>query len=303
MSSQSKASQAHLERLLADSSGVEELRQRLESNDDDPPPRFPAGARITMGALDRRWNQIDNIKARQQLLDNWTLDRSTAYAENIENFVGSVKVPLGMAGPLRVNGLAAQGDFLVPLATTEAALVASFHRGAQLITAAGGCAAAVLNEGMNRSPAFAFDSIGDAGFFVHWALGQIEKFQEIVSESSNYAQLLDMGTTGEGNHVYLNFEFTTGDAAGQNMVTIATQRICDYILNNTPIKPSLAYIEGNLSGDKKASAQAFTTVRGKKVSAEIRLTEKLVSNFLHTSPQAMTDYYRVSAMGGVLSGT
>jgi hydroxymethylglutaryl-CoA reductase (NADPH) len=107
----------------------------------------------------------------------------------------------------------------------------------------------------------------------------------------------------EGNHVYLNFEFTTGDASGQNMVTLATQLICDDIVARSPVRPLRHYIESNLSGDKKASARSFTIARGKKVTAEATLPADLIAKHLYTTPQAMTDYWRMSAIGGVLSGT
>jgi hydroxymethylglutaryl-CoA reductase (NADPH) len=107
----------------------------------------------------------------------------------------------------------------------------------------------------------------------------------------------------EGNHVYLNFEFTTGDASGQNMVTLSTQAICDDILEHSPVPPVRHYVESNLSGDKKASSRAFTTARGKKVTAEVVLSDELVRRHFHTTPKAMAEYWQMSAIGGVLSGT
>lgn len=302
MPTHSKASHEHFRRLLEGSTGPDDLKERLQPTPEDLPDKFNGGTRISPATIDRRWERLAP-EAREHLVDAWTLEHAACFSDNIENFVGTIKIPVGIVGPLRVNGLSAHGDYMIPLATTEAALVASYHRGAQLLTAAGGPSVAVVSEAVSRSPAFAFDSLADAGLFVYWALNQLEEFQRLVSESSNYAKLLDMGTTIEGNHVYLNMEFTTGDASGQNMVTIASQRIYDYILASSPVKPKEAYIEGNLSGDKKASAQAFTTVRGKKVVAEAHLSGELIAGYLHTTPKEMTNYWRMSAMGGVLSGT
>ncbi|HZP81295.1 MAG TPA: hydroxymethylglutaryl-CoA reductase [Chthonomonadaceae bacterium] len=225
------------------------------------------------------------------------------YQSNIENFIGTVKVPVGLAGPLRVNGLVAQGDYYVPLATTEAALVASYSRGAQVLSEVGGCTAALLNEGVQRAPGVAFRDLQEAGQFVVWAVSQLDAFRERAESTTRYGKLHDMRLTVEGNHVYLVFEFTTGDAAGQNMVTLATEAICDYITANAPITPQYFFQEANLSGDKKASAQSFLSVRGKKVTAEATLPAKLVSRRLHTTPEQMVNYWRMSAIGGVLSGT
>ena len=112
-----------------------------------------------------------------------------------------------------------------------------------------------------------------------------------------------MRTTVEGNHVYLNFEFTTGDASGQNMVTIATEAICTYIQAHSPVLPRYSFIEANLSGDKKASAQSFLSVRGRKVTAEVILPTNLIAHRLRTTPIQMVNYWRMSAIGGVLTGT
>jgi hydroxymethylglutaryl-CoA reductase (NADPH) len=293
------------QRLLDGGLTLEDLEARLAPRTDDVPPAFPAGARVSDEILEKRWRRVRERApdAEAVLRDAWTRERTERYGGNIENFVGTVKLPVGVAGPLRVNGLFARGDYLVPLATTEAALVASYHRGARLLSAAGGCSAALLNESVNRTPAFAFRNLAEAGRFVHWVLSRLERFQGLVEASSRYAKLVDVGFMGEGNHVYLNFQFHTGDAAGQNMVTIATQRIFDDILEHAPVRPAEAYVEGNLSGDKKASAQAFNTVRGKKVSAEAVLTPELVHKFLHVTPRAMADYWKMSAVGGILSGT
>ncbi|MBI4641983.1 MAG: hydroxymethylglutaryl-CoA reductase, partial [Candidatus Tectomicrobia bacterium] len=221
----------------------------------------------------------------------------------IENFIGTAKVPVGLAGPLRVNGLFAQGDYYIPLATTEAALVASYNRGSQLISEAGGCTTIVLNEGVSRAPGFVFKDLIEAGQFVVWAISQFEEFKCEAEATTRYGKLIDMKITVEGNHVYLNFEFTTGDASGQNMATIASEAICDYIRANSPVPPQSSFVEANLSGDKKASAQSFQSVRGKKVTAEVILPADLVEKRLHTTQEKIANHWRLSAIGGILSGT
>jgi len=231
------------------------------------------------------------------------LSNMEAYQHNIENLIGTVKVPVGLAGPLRVNGLFAQGDFYLPLATTEAAVVASYCRGCVAISAAGGCAAMVVSEGVSRAPGYAFHSLEEAGRFVVWALSQQEVFRQVAESTTHHGRLLDVKFLVEGNHIYLTFEFTTGDAAGQNMVTIATQAICDYIAEHTPVQPQYSFVEANLSGDKKASALSFLSVRGKKVVAEVRLGPEVVKRLLHSTPEMMVNYWRMSALGGVMSGT
>src|SRR5262245_38155113 len=233
---------------------LETVAARLRPTATPPAARVPGGARISPETLEKRWSLLHaSVEARAALADQQTIARMESYQHNIENLIGTVKVPVGLAGPLRVNGLFAQGDFYVPLATTEAALVASYCRGAIAISKAGGCAAMVINEGVSRAPGFAFCSLEDAGRFIIWALAEQEAFRKAAEATTHHGRLLDMRFLVEGNHVYLTFEFGTGDAAGQNMVTIATQAICDYIAQHSPVQPQYSFVEANLSGDKKAS--------------------------------------------------
>jgi hydroxymethylglutaryl-CoA reductase (NADPH) len=226
-----------------------------------------------------------------------------AYARNIENCIGTVRVPIGVAGPLRVRGLHARGDYFIPLATTEAALVASYHRGAMLIGEAGGCTAILVREALSRVPVFLFENLADAGRFLCWTLEHLDEIKDAAEQTGRHVRLRDVLPTLEGNHIYLGMEFLTGDASGQNMVTLAAQAACDYITGNCPIKATASYTEGNMSGDKKASARAFVSTRGKKVTAEVLLPGPLLEKFLHVPARALEEYWRVSALGGVLSGT
>jgi hydroxymethylglutaryl-CoA reductase (NADPH) len=293
----------YLGRLLQQHS-EQELAQRLAPKFGPPAARIPGGALISSDALERRWQILqDCASSREALLDPQTAGQMECYQRNIENFIGTVKVPVGLAGPLRVNGLFAQGDYYVPLATTEAALVASYSRGAQLLSEAGGCSSMLLSEGLTRAPAFVFRNLQEAGSFVAWALTQQERFKKAAEETTQHGKLTDLRITVEGNHVYFNFEFLTGDASGQNMVTIATDAICQYIRAHSPVQPQYHFVEANMSGDKKASAYSYLLVRGKRVTAEATLSAELIMKRLHTTPEQMVNYWRVSAMGGVLSGT
>ena len=288
---------------LLEEASVDELIERLEPKHGPPAP-LRGGRHNTPEHVAGRWESAAAAPGIQAaLLDPQTAEQMAAFEHNIENFIGTVKVPVGLAGPLRVNGLFAQGDYLLPLATTEAALVASYHRGCRLLTEAGGCSAMVLNEGVSRVPGFAFSNLREAGQFVLWAVTHEERFKEAAEATTRFGKLIDMRITVEGNHVYLGFEYLTGDAAGQNMVTIATAAIHDYIEAHSPIRPHYSFIESNMSGDKKASAQSFMSVRGKKLTAEAILPAELIERSLHTTPERMVSYWRMSAMGGVMSGT
>lgn len=301
MSGKRSLTKIHINSLI-DGASISELEFRLTPKFDPEVKSLMPMSKVNAHRVAKTWKALAQ-DPNSDLLDEWTLEHIEEFDGNIENCIGSVKIPLGVAGPLRVNGLFAQGDYLIPLATSEAALVASYHRGTCVISASGGCSSMLLYQALNRSPAFVFRSLAEAGKFVAWSMQEFEKFQEAADATTSHGKLVDIGTTIEGNHVYLNFEYTTGDASGQNMVTIATQAVCDYINEHCPVQILQLYVEGNLSGDKKASSQAYSSVRGKKVSAEVNIPRDLLEKYLHATPEQMVNYWQVSALGGVLSGT
>ena len=276
---------------------------RLEPHFGPSRPPVPGRSEISGEAVAARWALPDLPGPAREVLAGAAVPDPAVYTRNVENFIGTAKLPIGLAGPLRVNGAHARGDYYVPLATTEAALVASYSRGAQLVTEAGGAAAIVLNEGIARAPGFAFETMAEAGRFVGWAALSMDTFKAVTRETSSYAELVDAYFTIEGNHVYMRLDYTTGDAAGQNMVTIAAEAICRHIEAHAPVRPRYWFVEANMSGDKKATAQSFLSVRGKKASAEIVVPAALIERRLHTTPRAMADYARMSMVGGLMSGS
>jgi hydroxymethylglutaryl-CoA reductase (NADPH) len=160
----------------------------------------------------------------------------------------------------------------------------------------------IVAAGVNRAPGFTFTGVGDAMRFVRWATANGEEIKRAAEKTTRHGRLQEMKFTMEGNHVYAQFGFTTGDASGQNMVTIATEAICAYIRERSPVRPRECFVEANFSGDKKATSRSFQSVRGKKVIAEVRIPKELVQEILHTSPERMARYFQFSTLGSVLSG-
>lgn len=222
---------------------------------------------------------------------------------NIEQYIGMTQVPTGLIGPLRVNGLHAHGDFYVPVATTEGALLASYQRGARLMTEAGGVSCLVTAEQVQRAPGFLFDSIADAALFAAWATGEFEAFRAVAAARTSHGALIDLQVQLQSRSVYLILAYHTGDAAGQNMVTLCTQAVCEDILARAPLKPRSWFLESNMSGDKKATVLSFLNTRGRRVMAEVKLPRRLVEQVLHTLPERMCEYWRLSFIGGVQSGS
>lgn len=264
-------------------------------------------------ALDaaRRWKRLKTNSAPDQHMNSAQAElyhrrarnNAARYQRNIESYIGTVDIPVGLAGPLRIRGRQRTKDYQVPLATTEAALVASYNRGSQLITAAGGCDARVLDQAVSRTPMFAFKNLLDAERFANHVAEHGGEFNAVVAKTTSHGQLIGVRSVVEGNHVYLDLRFETGDASGQNMVTFATDAICKVILSQTPVEPEHWFLEANFSGDKKASSKTLSDVRGKRVCADICISRNLVGESLHTTPEHMVDYWYAGALGGVMSGT
>jgi hydroxymethylglutaryl-CoA reductase (NADPH) len=289
---------------LVEKNGIRELVRQLRPRWDPLPPRPPGHQQLTAEALDQRWGVLPAAGiARPELLEPHSFSQKEAFAHNIENFIGTVKLPVGIAGPLRVNGLHACGDYYVPLSTSEASLVASYSRGARVISAAGGASAALLSEGVGRAPVFVFENIAEVGSFLYWVMGNENEIQRAAESTTVHGKLVDLEITVEGHNAFLLFLYETGDAAGQNMVTLATHAAVEWIKQNTPIKPRSVYLESNFSGDKKASALSLQRVRGRKVVAEVRVPREIVQDQLHTTPERMTECAKLGTLGSVLTGT
>ncbi|KAB2809885.1 hydroxymethylglutaryl-CoA reductase [Phaeocystidibacter luteus] len=257
---------------------------------------------------------IEAVEERRALLTSLTklnrgvflgaesIDDSNSFVGNIENYVGMTMVPTGVMGPIVVHGTKANGEYYVPLATSEGALVASYHRGAKACSVSGGVTSMCVKEGVQRSPTFAFSNLEEAGVFIAWTTTQKEAFKAEASKMSRFGEMQDMKVHLESSQVTLIFEYTTGDASGQNMVTICTDAVCRYILENTPVQPRKWYIEGNFSGDKKATASALNHVRGKKVIAEVELKPEVVASVLKSNPENIVEYWKNSTLNIIQSG-
>jgi hydroxymethylglutaryl-CoA reductase (NADPH) len=294
--------------LLRASFTETQARARLSAQPDRPrAPSLRASRHVDRVSIATLWSRIRNagpatVEDERLLADPETLDSAEAYAANIENMIGTVKVPVGIVGPLRINGLNANGDFLIPLATTEAALVASYARGAEIVSRAGGVSAALLMEGVLRSPGFKFASLIDAGLFVDWVVRNCDDLKAAAESTTRHGKLVSLEPMMDNDIVFLLCRFTTGDAAGQNMVTIATDALCRYIEAHCPVSPLHWFIEANFSGDKKSTYLGLITGRGRKVTASVTIPRALIEKGLHVGVDRMMDYARMANLGAMLSG-
>ena len=272
-----------------------------------PAKRLRPHVKATAASVHKIWERLvadtDATEIdKSELADPKSLVDAALYTANIENYIGTVKVPLGIVGPIRINGVNANGDFFAPLATTEAALVASYARGAELVRAVGGVSAAVLSDSVIRGPAFIFKNLLQSGEFVNWVVQSADKLKEIAETTTSHGKLVGIDPHLDGDTVFLLCRYTTGDASGQNMVTVATQALCEYIVEHCPITPIHWFVEANFSGDKKASFLGMHAGRGRKVTASVEIPETTLKRYLHTDAKTLLKYCRTANLGAMLSG-
>ena len=222
-------------------------------------------------------------------------------AGNVEQFIGAAQVPIGLAGPLRVNGEHAQGDFYVPLATAEGTLVASYNRGMKLLHAAGGVTTTVIDDRMQRAPAFLFPSAREARDFSRWLEEHFDEIRATAEATTRSGRLQDIEQYPASRIVFCRFNYTTGDAAGQNLTGKATQAACRWITDHYPgIEQYL--LESNFATDKKSSQVNMLRTRGKRVVAEATIPDTLFCQIMHSSTELMFRARQISNLGGFMSG-
>jgi hydroxymethylglutaryl-CoA reductase (NADPH) len=220
---------------------------------------------------------------------------------NIENFTGVAQIPLGFAGPVKVNGEHAKGEFLIPLCTSEGTLVASYNRGMKIINMCGGVTITIMEDRMQRAPAFVFESARNARDFVKWLDDHMDEIREQAESGSRVAKLISIERYMASKFVYLRFNYYTGDAAGQNMVSMATFTACSWILSQVGTV-SHFYMESNFATDKKASFINTINTRGKRVVAEIVIPRDVMIQNMRVDPETLDHLCRVSNLGSFMAG-
>ncbi|BDX06326.1 hydroxymethylglutaryl-CoA reductase [Planctobacterium marinum] len=220
---------------------------------------------------------------------------------NIENFIGVVQMPLGVAGPITINGEHAQGDFYIPLATTEGTLVASYSRGMRVISESGGCKTTVVEQYMQRAPAFIFNDAQEARAFGDWVKANFDTIREVAESTTSIGKLVNIQQWSVAKMRYLRFNYTTGDAAGQNMVGKATLAACEWIIANYQT-PTRYLLSGNMDTDKKHSHLNMLGSRGKRVIAEVVIKRDILMRYMHTDTVAMARACVMANTGAMMAG-
>jgi len=253
----------------------------------------------------------DIIRRRQEFIEEHTgvhLEHLRGYSfdpattrGNIENFTGVAQIPIGFAGPIQIKGEHAVGEFLVPLATTEGTLVASYNRGIKVLNLSGGVTCTVSDDRMQRAPVFVFDSAREARAFRDWVEANMAAIREAAERTSSVARLLDIDILLSNKFAYLRFNYATGDAAGQNMVGRATFSACSWMLDRLDTVRAF-YLESNLATDKKHSQINLMRTRGKRVTAEAVIKREVLVQHMRVEPEKLQRHHRIANVGAFLSG-
>jgi len=217
-------------------------------------------------------------------------------AGNIENIWGVVQVPIGVAGPLLVNGEHAQGEFYVPMATVEGTMLASYNRGMKVIRESGGVTTTVSAESMQRAPLFIFNNARDARDFQIWLQENFAAIKAQAESTTSVGKLLEIENYHFHNYIATRFDYSTGDAAGQNMTSRATFFACEWIQKNYPGKLRNYMLSGNYDTEKRTSSVNLLKGRGRRVTAELTIPRQVLVDHLRITPEQMQYGYQISTL-------
>jgi NADP-dependent 3-hydroxy-3-methylglutaryl-CoA reductase len=225
---------------------------------------------------------------------------------NIESFIGTIEIPVGIAGPLLIHGREMKGLIYAPFATTEGALIASATRGAKALTLSGGVSSWALSKKMIRAPVFEFNNIPEALCVAYWLKMNIDLIRHHAERHSHYAKLTKLDIFHQGKYLHVYFIYETGDAAGQNMTTMCTDKACEWIkkeLRDTLQIPAISFIiDGNLSSDKKVSGYNMHSGRGTRVMSECFIPENIINRVLGTTSKDFMHAYNIMLASSITMG-
>jgi hydroxymethylglutaryl-CoA reductase (NADPH) len=223
-------------------------------------------------------------------------------AGNIENFIGVAQVPMGLVGPLLVNGEHASGEFYMPMATSEGTLIASYNRGARLLRESGGAKVTVVDDAMQRAPVFIFEDARQARDFGAWVEENFDQIAAQAETTTSSGKLRNIQQFAAARMRYLRFNYTTGDAAGQNMVGKATFVACEWIVANYPgIQRYM--LTGAMDTDKKHSQLNTLHSRGKRVIAEVTIPGEVLQKTMNVSAEALFKARSITQVGAFMAGS
>ncbi len=218
----------------------------------------------------------------------------------IENHIGYMKIPMAVAGPLQMEGKYAQGEFYVPICTLEGTLAISMTRGMYASSVSGGIQVLHIKQELSRSPVFIFENLKDSAKFMQWVNEHTDEIKNVAESTTRYGKLLRIDLYPVQNYVILDFILNTGNAAGQNMVTLSAKVACDYIKEQTGHE---FILESGFNSDKKASARSMIMGRGHSIVAETTLSNSVMKRILGIYPKDVEKFQQLGPTITTMAGT
>ena len=218
----------------------------------------------------------------------------------IENHIGFMKIPMAVAGPLKIDGKYAKGEYYVPICTLEGTLAISMTRGMIATHRCDGIRVSHIKQELSRAPVFTFDNLNKSADFMSWIDENFSEIKSIAESTTNYGKLLRIDQYPIQNYVILDFILDTGNAAGQNMVTLAAKNSCDYIKEKTGAE---FFLESGFNSDKKASARNMIMGRGHSVIAETTISNSVIRSILDVDIANLKKYQEIGPTTTRLAGT
>ncbi|HEY3419102.1 MAG TPA: hydroxymethylglutaryl-CoA reductase (NADPH) [Methanomassiliicoccales archaeon] len=262
------------------------------------------------GGLKNRGKTKQDVDERRQAAEEFTGTKLNAVShcsfdpivaeKNIENMIGCVQIPLGFVGPILINGGYAKGEFLVPMATTEGALLASVSRGCSVISQSGGADVVIVKDEMTRAPVFRTEGVKHCAEVSCWVDDHFDDIKNVAESTTKHGKLLKIRAFASGKSLFLRFSYDTGDAMGMNMATIATEAASRFIEEKTGA--TLVSVSGNMCTDKKPAAIDYIEGRGKVVLADVTIPKIVLEEKLHTTAEkAAETCFRKNLVGSAMA--
>jgi len=240
---------------------------------------------------------------RDKIGFNYDTDLSTTPEDLkgiIENHIGFMKIPMAVAGPLKIEGKYAKGEYYVPICTLEGTLALSMTRGMIATHRCDGIRVSHIKQELSRAPVFTFDNLNKSADFMSWIDKNFKEIKSVAESTTNHGKLLRIDQYPIQNYVILDFILDTGNAAGQNMVTLAAKTSCDYIKEKTGAE---FFLESGFNSDKKASARNMIMGRGHSVIAETTISNSVIRSILDVDISNLKKYQEIGPTTTRLAGT
>ena len=251
-------------------------------------------------AFEKKLSSIGNGGALDELPSSPSLDYSRVFGANCEIVVGYVPIPVGMVGPITLNG----ESVYIPMATTEGCLVASTNRGCKAISSGEGAFSMILKDGITRAPCLRMKNAREAAMLKLWCEEpeNVVALKQAFESTTSFGKLKDVSPTVSGRNVYLRLTCFSGDAMGMNMVSKGSLAVVDLLREVFP-SMTLVALSGNMCTDKKAAATNWIEGRGKSVVIEATIPKSVVKATLKTDvPTIVTTNMQKNLIGSAMAG-